>query len=137
MIKMVTKQNIIHWHMSGMSQRSIARQAKVSRRTVQKILHEYEQVRQTGNEEALEDLLTPPPRYDSSSRTPRVLTPAVKSIIQTCLQENRKKTTWGKRKQRMLKRDIIFEVLRCKGTTFFSFLQDVAQKKRHLCSTET
>ena len=60
MIKMVTKQNIIHWHMSGMSQRSIARQAKVSRRTVQKILHEYEQVRQTGNEEALEDLLTPP-----------------------------------------------------------------------------
>ena len=46
--------------MSGMSQRSIARQAKVSRRTVQKILHEYEQVRQTGNEEALEDLLHPP-----------------------------------------------------------------------------
>ena len=47
---MVTKQHIIQWHMSGMSQRSIARQAKVSRRTVQKILHEYEQVRQTGNE---------------------------------------------------------------------------------------
>ena len=94
MIKMVTKQNIIHWHMSGMSQRSIARQAKVSRRTVQKILHEYEQVRQTGNEEALEDLL-PPPRYDSSSRTPRVLTPAVKSIIQTCLQKNRKKSNIG------------------------------------------
>lgn len=31
MIKMVTKQNIIHWHMLGMSKRSIARQAKVSR----------------------------------------------------------------------------------------------------------
>ena len=106
MIKMVTKQHIIHWHMSGMSQRSIARQAKVSRRTVQKILHEYEQVRQTGNEDALEDLLTIPPRYDSSRRTPRVLTPAVKSIIQDCLQENRRKAALGRRKQRMLKRDI-------------------------------
>jgi hypothetical protein len=30
MIKMVTKQNIIHWHMLGMSQRSIARQVKHS-----------------------------------------------------------------------------------------------------------
>ena len=46
MIKMVTKQNIIHWHMSGMSQRSIARQAKVSRRTVQKVLRESESIRQ-------------------------------------------------------------------------------------------
>lgn len=52
MIKMVTKQNIIHWHMSGMSQRSIARQAKVSRRTVQKVLRESESIRQKGNDDA-------------------------------------------------------------------------------------
>lgn len=106
MIKMVTKQNIIHWHLSGMSQRSIAKQAKVSRRTVQKVLKEYEVVRQTCNEEALEDLLTTPPRYNSSNRSPRVLTHQVKSIIQSCLDENRKKVSLGKRKQCMLKRDI-------------------------------
>jgi transposase len=106
MIKMVTKQNIIHWHMSGMSQRSIARQAKVSRRTVQKVLREYESIRQKGNDDALEDLLTIPPRYNSKNRLPRVLTPVVKSIIQDCLQSNRRKLSMGMRKQRMLKRDI-------------------------------
>jgi hypothetical protein len=30
MIKMVTRQNIIHWHLMGMSQRAIAKQAKES-----------------------------------------------------------------------------------------------------------
>lgn len=103
---MVTKQNIIHWHMSGMSQRSIARQAKVSRRTVQKVLREYESIRQKGNDDALEDLLTIPPRYNSKNRSARVLTPAVKSIIDSCLQENRRKLSTGRHKQRMLKRDI-------------------------------
>ena len=106
MIKMVTKQNIIHWHLMGMSLRAIAKQAKVSRRTVQKVLHEYESVRQTGNEESLEDLLTTLSRYNSSRRLARVLTPAVKEIIQSCLDENRKKVSLGQRKQRMLKRDI-------------------------------
>ena len=57
MLKMVTKQSIIHWHLAGMSQREISREAKVSRRTVQKVLAEYEQVRRTGDEDALEDLL--------------------------------------------------------------------------------
>ena len=103
---MVTKQNIIHWHMSGMSQRSIALHAKVSRRTVQKVLREYESIRQKGNDDALEDLLTTPPRYNSKNRHPRVLTSVVKSIIQDCLQSNRRKLSMGMRKQRMLKRDI-------------------------------
>ena len=48
--------------MSGMNQSSIARQAKVSRRIVQKVLREYESIRQTGNDDALEDLLTIPSR---------------------------------------------------------------------------
>ena len=106
MLKMVTKQSIIHWHLAGMSQREISREAKVSRRTVQKVLAEYEQVRRTDDEDALEDLLTTPPQYDSSRRQSRVLTPVVKSIIQECLQNNRRKVSMGMRKQRMLKRDI-------------------------------
>lgn len=48
--------------MSGMNQRLIARQAKVSRRIVQKVLREYESIRQKGNDDALEDLLTIPSR---------------------------------------------------------------------------
>lgn len=106
MIKMVTKQNIIHWHLAGMSQREISRSAKVSRRTVQKVLAEYEAVRRTGDEEALEDLLTTHPQYDSTRRQSRVLTPVVKALIHDCLQNNRRKICMGMRKQRMLKRDI-------------------------------
>lgn len=116
MIKMVTKQNIIHWHLAGMSQREISRSAKVSRRTVQKVLTEYEAVRRTGDEEALEDLLTTHPQYDSTRRQSRVLTPVVKALIHDCLQNNRRKICMGMRKQRMLKRDI-WEFLVDKGYT--------------------
>lgn len=114
MLKMVTKQNIIHWHLAGMSQRRISREAKVSRRTIQKVLAEYESVRRSGDEDALEDLLTTPPHYDISHRHSRVLTPVVKAIIHDCLQNNRRKLSLGKRKQRMLKRDI-WEYLREQG----------------------
>ena len=110
MIKMVTKQSIIHWSLMGMSQRAIARQTKVSRSTVQKVLREYDEVRRKGDEEAVEDLLTTPPKYDISHRHASVLTPVVKSIINDYLQSNRRKAAMGMRKQRMLKYDIWLEL---------------------------
>jgi len=106
MIKMVTKQNIIHWSLIGMSQRAIALKAKVSRGTVKKVLQEYEMVRQKGDEEAVEDLLTTPPKYDSSHRRAVVLTPEVTVLIHGHMQSNRRKVSMGMRKQRMLKYDI-------------------------------
>ena len=108
MIKMVTKQNIIHAYYQGhLSERAIAREYGVSRRTVRKFLAEYSSACQSSNENALEEFLTHPPRYDSSHRYARVLTPEVRAIIHECLQSNRRKKSLGiKRKQRMLKRDI-------------------------------
>lgn len=111
---MVTKQNIIHWSLIGMSQRAIALKAKVSRGTVKKVLQEYEKVCQKGDEEAVEDLLTTPPKYDSSHRQASVLTPSVKAIIHDYMQSNRRKASMGMRKQRMLKYDI-WEALRKQG----------------------
>ena len=114
MIKMVTKQNIIHWSLLGISQRAIAQKAQVSRKTVQKILREYEDIRRRGDEEAVEDLLTTLPHYDVSHRHCRVLTPDVKAFIHNCMQNNRRKLSMGMRKQRMLKQDI-WEDLKKRG----------------------
>ncbi len=114
MIKMVTKQNIIHWSLLCISQRAIAQKAQVSRKTVQKILREYEDIRCRGDEEAVEDLLTTPPHYDVSHRHCRVLTPSVKAFIHNCMQNNRRKLSMGMRKQRMLKQDI-WEELKKQG----------------------
>ena len=107
MIKMVTKQDIIHAYRNGDSQRAIAKKYRVSRRTVRKFVAEYESASQSSNVEAVEELLTTQPRYNSSHRQARVLTQEVQSIIHECLQSNRRKKSLGiKRKQRMLKRDI-------------------------------
>ena len=107
MIKMVTKQDIIHSYRNGDSQRAIAKRYNVSRRTVRKFVTEYESAAQSSNQEAVEELLTTHPRYNSSRRESRVLTPSVKAVIEECLQNNRRKRSLGiKRKQRMLKRDI-------------------------------
>ena len=86
MIKMAKKQDIIHAYYQGrLSERAIAREYGVSRRTVRKFLAEYSSACQSSNENALDEFFTHPPRYDSSHREARVLTQEVRSIIHECL----------------------------------------------------
>ena len=105
---MVERQEIIHlYRVCGYSKRRISRELHCSRHTVNDILFEYEAaLNKEDPDEALSDLLSNPPRYDSSKRRPRVLTPQVKSEIDTCLKRNDTKLALGMRKQRMLKKDI-------------------------------
>ena len=76
MKSMVERQKIIHMYtVSGFSKRRISRECSCSRRTVDKIIREYEQARRSADaEDAVTELLTVAPRYDSSKRRPRVLT---------------------------------------------------------------
>ena len=63
------------YRVCGYSKRRISRELHVSRHTVDNILSKYESAIRTDNpEEALSDLLTIQPRYDSSRRRPRRLT---------------------------------------------------------------
>lgn len=105
---MVERQEIIHlYRVCGYSKRRISRELHCSRHTVDNILFEYEAaLNKEDPDEALCDLLSTPPRYDSSKRRPRVLTPQVKSEIDACLKRNDAKLALGMRKQRMLKKDI-------------------------------
>ena len=104
---MVERQSIIHmYRVCGYSKRRISRELHVSRHTVDNILSKYESAIRTDNpEEALSDLLTIQPRYDSSRRRPRRLTQEIKDKIGFCLKKNAVKIATGLRKQRMLKKD--------------------------------
>ncbi|EKN07539.1 IS21 family transposase [Parabacteroides johnsonii] len=105
---MIERQEIIHlYRICGYSKRRISRELHCSRHTVDDILFEYEAaLNKEDPDEALSDLLSTPPRYDSSKRRPRVLTPQVKSEIDACLKRNDAKLALGMHKQRMLKKDI-------------------------------
>ena len=105
---MVEKQTIIHLYRSrGYSKRAIARELEISRKTVHKVIKEYESsLSSDSSSETLERILTTAPRYDSSKRSRRVITGAVKAIIDDCLAKNASKRATGLKKQCMLKKDI-------------------------------
>lgn len=108
MIKMVDRQKIIHMYRTrGYSKRSIARELDISRKTVHKIIEEYESSLVSSDpESSLETLLTRAPCYDSSSRSPRVITGSLKDLIDDCLDKNARKRASGLKKQCMLGKDI-------------------------------
>ena len=112
---MVTRQQIIHWSDLGMSQRAIARKAGISRETVRKVLAECATIRKRGDQEAFEDLLTIPPRYNSSHRKRRVLTPKAVAIIDECLQENKRKKRQGLQHKWCMRKCDIWERLKKEG----------------------
>lgn len=105
---MVERQTIIHmYRVDGYSKRHISRNLHISRHTVDRVLAEYEAaIHCSDADEALGDLLTIQPKYDSSKRTPRKLTLEIKTEIDACLQKNTVKIAMGMHKQRMLKKDI-------------------------------
>ncbi|WP_408636475.1 IS21 family transposase [Phocaeicola paurosaccharolyticus] len=110
---MVERQTIIHmYRVDGYSKRYISRELHISRHTVDHVLAEYEAaLKSTDPDDALGDLLTIQPHYDSSRRKPRKLTLEIKNEIDSCLHKNAVKVAMGMRKQRMLKKDIHLHLL--------------------------
>lgn len=90
---MVEKQTIIHMYRTvGYSKRAIARQLDISRKTVHKIICEYEAALSCPDPEAsLESVLTTQSRYNSSRRGSRVIVGSLKDLIDDCLEKNARK----------------------------------------------
>ena len=123
------------YRVCGYSKRRISRELHVSRHTVDNILSEYESAIRTDNpEEALSDLLTVQPKYDSSKRRPRRLTQEIKDEIGFCLKKNAVKVATGLRKQRMLKKDI-HQFLLSKGYTI-SYATVCSYIKNNTCCVD-
>jgi transposase len=108
MITMVEKQTIIHMYRTqGYSKRGIARELDISRKTVHKVLAEYESSLMSADPEtSLEAVLTTVSRYNSGNRQRSVITGTLKELIDECLETNARKRAIGLKKQCMLKKDI-------------------------------
>jgi len=108
MIKMVDKQLILHrYRTQEQGKRTIAREMGLNRKTVERVVSEYHLALSSDDpEQALELLFSTRPKYNSSTRTRRVITDAVKELIEECLDENRRKRDIGLHKQCKAKQDI-------------------------------
>ena len=96
----------------GYSKRAIARELDINRKTVSKVIAEYEATLESSDRESsLETLLSCAPRYNSSGRSRRVITGVLKDLIDDCLQKNIQKRSIGLKKQCMLGKDIYEFVL--------------------------
>ncbi|OFW54401.1 MAG: hypothetical protein A2163_02195 [Actinobacteria bacterium RBG_13_35_12] len=114
MIKLIEKQKIIiTYSRKGKSQRQIAREMGLNRRTITKYIKDYETKKvqltdskgNSNQEELIADIVEDP-RYDTSNRKKVKLTDEIMSRIKFYLRENETKRAEGKTKQQKKKIDI-------------------------------
>lgn len=107
MIELKSKQDIlIKFFREGMSQRAIAREVGMDRKTVRRYIKDYEEKLQE-IEHSMEEMdkgeliqsLVESPKYDTSSRVKRKLTDEVEGKIRGFLEENKIKRQGGLHKQ--------------------------------------
>lgn len=107
MLTVVDIQTIVHLYRSGdYSRRGIARKLGISRTTVDKVLAQYEATQETSDNEALDNLLTLQPAYNSRGRKPRKLSRSIAAEIDRYLELNAQRRRQGMRKQQLKKIDI-------------------------------
>jgi Transcriptional regulator, contains sigma factor-related N-terminal domain len=117
-ILMQKRDILLKYLREGRSQREIARETGIDRKTVRKYIKAFElkmhQIGQSDQEANLEELiqeLVEAPKYRGSHREKRVLTDSVMKSIQNHLKENEHKRNTGRHKQQKKPMDI-FESLR-------------------------
>jgi len=119
MINLIEKQKIIISHFQkGKSQRQIARQMGLNRRTIAKYIKDYERKKskltdskENSNKEELIADIVENPKYDTSKRKKVKLTEEIIDSIKFYLKENETKRIEGKTKQQKKKIDI-YEALK-------------------------
>jgi len=114
MINLIEKQKIIISHFQkGKSQRKIAREMGLNRRTITKYVKDYERKKtrltdskgNSNKDELIADIVENP-RYDTSNRKKVKLTEEIIDRIKFYLKENETKRVEGKTKQQKKKIDI-------------------------------
>lgn len=139
MLTVVNIQTIVHLYRSGdYSRRGIARKLGISRTTVDKVLAQYEATQETSDNEALENLLTLQPAYNSQGRKPRKLSQAIAAEIDKYLELNRQHRLKGMRKQQLLKIDIWQDLSR-KGVqiSYQTVCRYITNKEKAAAQTDT
>lgn len=113
MIKMVDKNEIlIRFFRKGESKSEIAKSLQTTRKTVRRIVSEYENMKTSPSFEALlEEGLSSKPYYKSNNRQKVRLTIEVQGEIDFCLKQNNLRKQQGMHKQIMKKADIHEQLL--------------------------
>ena len=114
---MYTKQEIIlRSYREGKSQRSISRELKISRITVNRYIKEYESLlsKSSSDQSSISTYLSTSPSYKKDNRRKLKLTQDVTAFIDRLLEDNKLKLQQGLRKQ-LLKKYDIYEQLTLHG----------------------
>ena len=114
MCNLVDKQKIIMEHRNGKTNRKIAKEMGLNRKTVNKYVSEYEEARKKELAELPAGTTPPPitpcilvaPKYDSTNRVKTVITDEVLQKVKACLEENESRLLRGAAKQVMRAIDI-------------------------------
>jgi hypothetical protein len=116
MLTMVDKNEIlIRFFRKGESKSEIAKSLKTTRKTVRKVVSQYEDLQGSPDfEDLLSNSLSIKPFYDSSGRRNIKLTQEIEFAIDFCLEENKVRKHQGMHKQVMKKIDI-YEYLGSQG----------------------
>lgn len=134
MITMLEKQQIIiSYFRQGLSQRQIAKDLQISRKTVKRYIDQYlEEVSPINPEVGVIN----PPKYDSSGRTKKKLIKPITDYIDACIKKNDEKKSTGMSKQCMAATDI-HQALIDSGydigyTTVSVYIRHQQQKKQEI-----
>lgn len=140
MIDLKRKQRIILMHLDGVSNREIAAVMHMSKDTVNKYVHEYDEKKKellklnpTQDPGEIIQAIVEKPKYDTSNRKPYKASREVIDLINECIRLNDEKRITGRSKQIMLKKDI-YQYLIEKGYSLsYSTVKRLidAEEKRH------
>lgn len=131
----INHQIILMFYREGLSQREIAKELKIHRRTVKARIDQYDQFKASPLSDADKPLslfnkyLKTGAVYDSSNRVKRRLTDDIIAIVDKHLQENEEKRGDGRMKQRLKKIDIHEQILNAGYSISYSVLCDYISKK--------
>lgn len=94
------KQQILHFYrVEGLSLREISRRAGVDRKTVMRLINDYEAAIKANPETGVDDFLASRPKYSKRAYAPKVVKDEIIKDIDKWLKENERRCNNGMRKQ--------------------------------------
>lgn len=107
MITMDLKQQILHlYRVDEKSLREISRELNVDRKTVTRLVREYESALVSNPETGMDEFLATTPKYKKRKSVSRVIGGDIAKEIDKCLRENERRRSAGMRKQCLKNTDI-------------------------------